>query len=43
MTWMTWVFWVLVLVALIVLAEAARLDAKAREISDELDKEMGRK
>ena len=42
MTWYMWTFWALVLVALIVAAEAARLDARAREISEDLDKEMGR-
>ena len=43
MTWLVWVFWVLVLAALMLLAENARLDARAREMSDELDKDMGRK
>ena len=40
MTWMLWVFWLLVLVALIVAAETARLDARAREMKEDLDKEM---
>jgi hypothetical protein len=42
MTWMLWVFWILVLVALLVAAETARLDARAREIGEERDEEMGR-
>jgi hypothetical protein len=41
MLWQMWVFWLLVLVALLVAAEAAHLDARAREMKDELNKEVG--
>jgi len=40
MLWQMWVFWLLVLVALLVAAETAHLDARAREMEDDLDKEM---
>jgi hypothetical protein len=41
MTWLLWVFWLLVLVALIVAAQTALLDARAREMGEDLDKEVG--
>ena len=41
MGWMLWTFWLLVLVVLVVAAETARLDARAREIGDALDKDLG--
>ena len=40
MSWLVWTFWLLVLVALLVAAETARLDAQAREMEDELNKEI---
>jgi uncharacterized membrane protein YdfJ with MMPL/SSD domain len=40
MSWLVVVFWVLVLVALMVAAETARLDARAREMGEDLDKEI---
>jgi CBS domain containing-hemolysin-like protein len=41
MGWILAVFWLLVLVALFVAAQTALLDARAREMGDELDKEVG--
>ena len=40
MSWPMWLFWALVLYALVELARLFYLDAKAREINEELDKEM---
>ena len=43
MSWLMWTFWLLVLVVLLVLAETARSDARAHEVGDVLDKELGPK
>lgn len=41
MSWPMWVFWGLFLYTLVELARLMYLDAKAREVGEELDKEMG--
>ena len=42
MGWILLGFWVMMLVVLMVLADTAYLDARAREIGEKLDKDMGR-